>query len=101
MFGDNCPLVITPAQLHNMKTSSSDLVVVDASWHMPNSPRNPAKDYIACRIPSARGLEIDAVASSHPLGLPHMMPDPKTFAEFCCETYSFGYFHVSCSDRAP
>ncbi|KAI0762772.1 Rhodanese-like protein [Fomes fomentarius] len=85
IFGDKCPLVITPAQLHNLKASSSDsdLVVVDASWHMPNSTRNAAKEYRALRIPSARGLDIDAVASSHPLGLSHMLPDPKVFAEAC------------------
>ena len=88
MFGDNCPLVVTPAQLHNLKASepsSQDLVVLDASWHMPNSPRKPDSEFLASHIPSARFLDIDRVASPHPLSLPHMMPDPKTFVDACCK----------------
>ncbi|RPD81783.1 thiosulfate sulfurtransferase [Lentinus tigrinus ALCF2SS1-7] len=86
MFGDNCPLVVTPAQLHNFKASepsSSDLVILDASWHMPNSPRKADAEYLASHIPSARFLDIDRVASPHPLSLPHMMPDPETFVDAC------------------
>ncbi|TFK88564.1 Rhodanese-like protein [Polyporus arcularius HHB13444] len=86
MFGDNCPLVVSPAQLHNLKASQpspADLVVLDASWHMPNSPRKADSEYLARHIPSARFLDIDRVASPHPLSLPHMMPDPKTFVEAC------------------
>ncbi len=92
MFGDNCPLVVSPAQLHNLKASQpspADLVVLDASWHMPNSPRKADTEYRASHIPSARFLDIDRVASPHPLSLPHMMPDPKTFVEACCKDMSF------------
>ena len=89
MFGDHCPLVITPAQLHNLKNDPNvqerDLVVLDASWHMPNSPRKADEEYLARHIPSSRFLNIDRVASSNPLNLPHMMPDPKTFATSCCK----------------
>ncbi|KAI0757222.1 Rhodanese-like protein [Daedaleopsis nitida] len=89
MFGDNCPLVLSPAQLHHLKASESspDLVVLDASWHMPNSPRKAGEEYLANHIPFARFLDIDRVASPHPLSLPHMMPDPKTFVDACS---SFG-----------
>ncbi|KAI1797677.1 Rhodanese-like protein [Ganoderma leucocontextum] len=90
MFGDHCPLVITPAQLHNLKNDSNvtkqqDLVVLDASWHMPNSPRKADQEYLARHIPSSRFLDIDRVASPHPLNLAHMMPDPRTFADACSE----------------
>lgn len=89
MFGDHCPLVITPAQLHNLKNDPNvherDLIVLDASWHMPNSPRNADQEYLARHIPSSRFLNIDRVASPHPLNLAHMMPDPKTFATACCK----------------
>ncbi|KAM5538236.1 hypothetical protein V8D89_008123 [Ganoderma adspersum] len=89
MFGDHCPLVITPAQLHNLKNDPNvqerDLIVLDASWHMPNSPRKADQEYLARHIPSSRFLDIDRVASPHPLNLAHMMPDPKTFATACSE----------------
>nr|AUN37948.1 3-mercaptopyruvate sulfurtransferase [Ganoderma lucidum] len=90
MFGDHCPLVITPAQLHNLKHDPNvkqqhDLVVLDASWHMPNSPRKADQEYLARHIPSSRFLDIDRVASSHPLNLAHMMPEPQMFARACSE----------------
>lgn len=90
MFGDNCPLVITPAQLHDLKAKHPDgreLVVLDASWHMPNSPRKGAEEFPRVHLPSARFLDIDAVATPHPLSVPHMMPDPATFASACCKSH--------------
>ena len=72
MFGENCPLVVTPTQLRFLKVQQSepaDLVVLDASWHMPNSPRNAQEDFLKRHIPSARFLDIDRVASPHPLSL--------------------------------
>ncbi|KAH9921955.1 Rhodanese-like protein [Epithele typhae] len=88
MFRDACPLVVTPAQLQVMRdgaksAKSPELVVLDASWHMPNSPRNADQDFKRIHIPQARFLNIDRVASFHPLGLPHMMPDAAMFREFC------------------
>ena len=87
MFGDHCPLIITPAQLHNLKNDPSvqerDLVVLDASWHMPNSPRKAKEEWLQMRIPGSRFLDLDEVASQHPLGLKHMMPSPEVFAQAC------------------
>lgn len=89
VFGDHCPLVVTPVQLRNLRddpdVKQQDLVVLDASWHMPNSPRKADQEYLARHIPSSRFLDIDHVASSHPLNLAHMMPEPQTFAKACCE----------------
>lgn len=56
-----------------------DLVVVDASWHMPASGRSGAKEYLAQHIPGAVHFDIDTVADrSSPL--PHMLPDAHSFA---------------------
>lgn len=88
MFGQNVPLVVTSPQLQSMmaaQSSPDDLVVLDASWHMPNSPRKADEEFLASHIPSARFLEIDRVASPHPLSLPHMMPDSQTFVNACCK----------------
>ncbi|KAI0651637.1 Rhodanese-like protein [Trametes meyenii] len=86
MFGDNCPLVLTPAQLQNLKANQKDqedLVVLDASWHMPASPRRPAEEFLRVHLPAARYINVDEVASPHPLSVPHMFPDPATFASAC------------------
>ncbi|KAI0670116.1 Rhodanese-like protein [Trametes maxima] len=86
MFGDNCPLVLTPAQLQNLKANQKgqeDLVVLDASWHMPASPRRPAEEFLRVHLPAARYINVDEVASEHPLSVPHMLPDPATFASAC------------------
>jgi thiosulfate/3-mercaptopyruvate sulfurtransferase len=50
---------------------------------MPNSPRDPNKEFSQRRIPTARFLDLDEVASPHALGLKHMIPDGQTFADAC------------------
>lgn len=56
-----------------------DLVVVDASWHMPNSGRSGAAEYLERHIPGAVHFDIDAIAD-HSTDLPHMLPDAHSFA---------------------
>jgi thiosulfate/3-mercaptopyruvate sulfurtransferase len=56
----------------------ADVVVVDASWHMPATGRKGRDEYLASHIPSARFLDIDAVAdTANPL--PHMLPSAEDF----------------------
>lgn len=56
-----------------------DLVVVDASWHMPASGRSGRDDYLAAHIPGARFLDIDELSDkSDPA--PHMLAAPADFA---------------------
>jgi thiosulfate/3-mercaptopyruvate sulfurtransferase len=55
-----------------------DLVVVDASWHMPASGRRGHEEYLAAHIPGARFLDIDALSdATNPA--PHMLPSPEDF----------------------
>ena len=56
-----------------------DLVVVDASWHMPASGRSGATEYLAEHIPGAVHFDIDTIAD-HSTPLPHMLPDAHSFA---------------------
>jgi thiosulfate/3-mercaptopyruvate sulfurtransferase len=56
-----------------------DLVVVDASWHMPASGRSGREDYLEAHIPGARFLDIDEL-SDHSNPSPHMLPAPAEFA---------------------
>ena len=80
-FGDNCPLVLTPRQLSDL--DPTEVSVLDASWHMPNSPRKAREEFLKRHIPGAQYLDLDEVASPHELGLKHMMPSPETFAKAC------------------
>jgi thiosulfate/3-mercaptopyruvate sulfurtransferase len=57
-----------------------DLVVLDASWHMPASGRDGRFEYGAAHIPGARFLDIDAV-SDRTDPAPHMLPAASVFGE--------------------
>jgi thiosulfate/3-mercaptopyruvate sulfurtransferase len=56
-----------------------DLIILDGSWHMPATGRDPAKEFAAGHIPGARFFDIDAIADQDS-GLPHMLPSPQDFA---------------------
>ena len=56
-----------------------DLVVVDASWHLPNAARNAQAEYLAGHIPGAVFFDIDGIADTT-TDLPHMLPSPHEFA---------------------
>ena len=57
-----------------------DLVVVDASWHMPATGRSGREEYVEAHIPGARFLDIDAV-SDRSSPAPHMLPPAQEFGE--------------------
>ena len=59
--------------------SDPDVVVLDGSWHMPNSSRNAQAEYLAGHIPGAIFFDIDGVADNT-TDLPHMLPAPNDFA---------------------
>ena len=48
-----------------------DLVVVDASWHMPASGRSGRDEYLAAHIPGARFLDIDELSDKAEPGAAH------------------------------
>jgi len=55
-----------------------DLVILDASWHMPDANRAPREEYEARHIPGARFFDIEAT-SDHDAGFPHMLPSADQF----------------------
>ena len=58
---------------------ASDLRIVDASWHLPDTGRDAAAEYEACHIPGAVFMDLtDLVDSS--TSLPNMLPPPEKFA---------------------
>jgi thiosulfate/3-mercaptopyruvate sulfurtransferase len=56
-----------------------DLVVIDATWFMPGTPRDARTEYAERHIPGAVFFDIDQI-SDHASTLPHMLPDPAEFA---------------------
>ncbi len=56
-----------------------DLMIFDASWHMPTAGRDPHAEYRAGHIPGAVFFDVDGVAD-HSTDLPHMLPDPAVFS---------------------
>ncbi|MFO1033107.1 MAG: 3-mercaptopyruvate sulfurtransferase [Hyphomicrobiales bacterium] len=59
--------------------SDPDLVILDASWHLPTAGRNAKAEFAQKRIPGARFFDIDAT-SDKTSKLPHMLPAADDFA---------------------
>ena len=55
-----------------------DLRILDASWHLPGSHRDPRAEYVREHIPGARFFDIDDVCDSRS-SLPHMAPPSEKF----------------------
>lgn len=72
----NSPFVTTTWLAENL--NDPNVVVVDASWHMPNASRNAQAEYLAGHIPGAVFFDIDGIADPT-TDLPHMLPAPADF----------------------
>ena len=69
-------LVSTDWLAQNM--AQADVVPVDSSWFMPALKRSGHDEFLAAHIPSARFLDIDAVADTE-CSTPHMLPTAEAF----------------------
>jgi thiosulfate/3-mercaptopyruvate sulfurtransferase len=56
-----------------------DVRVVDASWHMPATNRDPRSEFDEQHIPGAVFFDIDDIADADS-SLPHMLPSAEKFA---------------------
>lgn len=56
-----------------------DLVVLDASWHLPTAKRDGKAEYLAEHIPGAQFFDIEDI-SDEKSSLPHMLPSTIKFA---------------------
>ena len=59
--------------------NAPDIVILDASWHLPGAKRDAKAEFVAGHIPGARFFDIDATADPN-TKLPHMLPSPAKFA---------------------
>jgi thiosulfate/3-mercaptopyruvate sulfurtransferase len=55
-----------------------DVVMLDATYYLPNENKDPYALFLAARIPGAWFFDIDAVTDST-ASLPHMLPTPEVF----------------------
>ena len=55
------------------------LIVLDASWHLPDSGRKGKDEYLAEHIPGALFFDIDDIRDETS-DLPHMLPSQVKFA---------------------
>lgn len=71
------PLVST--EWFARQLGAADLSIVDSSWFMHSTGRDPGAEFLACHIPGARFLDIDAV-SDRSSPNPHTLPPADEFA---------------------
>ena len=57
-----------------------DIVVLDASWHMPQFKRDGEIEWQQQRIPGSRFFDFDRRVCDKNASLPHMLPDAETFS---------------------
>jgi thiosulfate/3-mercaptopyruvate sulfurtransferase len=59
--------------------NAPDLVIIDATWHMPGEGKDAHTEYLEEHIPGALFFDIEEIADnkSH---LPHMLPPPEKFS---------------------
>ena len=56
-----------------------DIVIINASWHMPGDGKNARAEYLEEHIPGAIFFDIDEIADTKS-NLPHMLPPPEKFS---------------------
>ncbi|KGB74980.2 mitochondrial import inner membrane translocase subunit TIM10 [Cryptococcus deuterogattii R265] len=76
------PLLLTPKQFNSLPKQTT--LPLDATWHMPNSPRSALAEYLnGPRIPNALRFDLDEVAElsvdKNPMSLTHMLPSAERF----------------------
>lgn len=74
---DNGPLV--EVEWLNAHLEAPDVVVLDASWHLPTMDRSGQNEFEAKHIPGAQFFDIDAISDTSS-SLPHMLPETAEFA---------------------
>ena len=69
----------------------ANLRILDASWYLPGSTRNPVAEFAQAHIPGAAFFDIDVVAETM-TSLPHMLPRADVFAA-AVQTLGIGSEH--------
>lgn len=77
MTAIDSPLISTE-DLHE-RLGDPHLKVLDATWYLPGTPRDPKAEFIEARLPGAAFFDINAIRDTEN-PLPTMVPSPEDFA---------------------
>ncbi|KAF1800543.1 Rhodanese-like domain-containing protein [Mucor lusitanicus] len=69
--------LVSPKELTSALAS---VKVLDGSWHMPNTNRDPYQEFLTKRIAGSQFFGIDTIKDTSS-DLPHMLPSPDNFAD--------------------
>ena len=61
------------------RLADPELVILDASWHLPAARRDPWQEFRNIHIPNARFFDIDGISDLNS-PLPHMLPGVEQFS---------------------
>jgi thiosulfate/3-mercaptopyruvate sulfurtransferase len=71
--------LLTQTDALERELEAPDLIIIDASWHLPTEARKGRDDYLAEHIPGAIFFDIDEIADTKS-PYPHMLPPPEKFS---------------------
>ena len=74
-----------------------NIVIMDASFHLPTANRDPKEEYVSSHIPGAVFFDINEIADQK-VDLPHMLPNPNDFESKVGELGISENTHVICYD---
>jgi len=79
--GSNMPWLINAAQLDKFRRNQKNLVILDASWHLPHENRNAKEEFLQSHISGARFFDCDEF-HDNTSALPNMLiRDEQVIAE--------------------
>ncbi len=73
------PEILVDADWLHANLAAPDLIVFDASWHLPGTGRDALAEWRQAHIPGARFFDFDARISDPDSDLPHMLPSAEIF----------------------
>lgn len=73
------PAPLVSCEWLNKNSKDPDLLILDASWHMPDAQRDGKAEWRKERIPGAHFFDFDAEICDQQSDLPHMMPCEQDF----------------------
>lgn len=73
----NAPLVSTNWLASNL--DNPDVIILDSSYHLPNTNRDAQTEFQSQRIPGARFFDFDGSIKDQDAAQPHMLPSSEVF----------------------
>ena len=72
---------------------NGEVIILDCSWHLPNTNRSGIQEFLKERIPSAVFFDIDEICDKQS-PYPHMMPDENYFSQKVSELGILNNHHI-------